>query len=151
MGSLAIAASPARAELSGAVDARPLLGITGRYGGAALVDLWGMRGRMRVGGALGLGALSAGDGASSRVLTPLALSLALAPAGEASGFVATLRLGGYAGAQKGGFTGGGYGSCALGYGFSLGEGASVRLAAEISGLLGARGGVFVGPALGLGF
>jgi hypothetical protein len=143
--------APARAESAGGVDARPLIGVDGRYGGAVLAELWAMRGTLRVGGAVGLGALSGNDDASSRVLTPFALSLALMPSGEQSGFVGIARLGGYVGAEQGGFIGGGFGSCAAGYGFSLGEGASLRVLADVWGVIGKRGSVFFGPAVGLGF
>lgn len=154
LGALALAllhVVPARAEPSGGLDARPLFGVDGRYGGGVLVDLWADRGRFRVGGAAGMAALSAEGGASSRVLTPLALSLALIPRDEQSGFVGIARIGGYLGAEKGGFIGGGFGSCAVGYGFALGEGASIRVLADVWGLVGRHGSVFFGPALGLGF
>ncbi len=144
-------ARPARAELSGTVDGRALIGIDRSYGGALMADVWATRGWLRPGGAFGIAAVSAGDGASSRVLTPLALSLAFVPRGERMGFVAVARLGGYAGAQKGGLIGGGFASCTLGYAFSLGEGASLHLSAELWGLVGAHSGLFLGPAVGLGF
>jgi hypothetical protein len=141
----------ARAELSGAVDGRALIGIDQRYGGALLAELWGSRGMVRPGVAFGLAALSGNGEASSRVVTPLGFSLAIVPRNEASGFLAIVRLGGYAGAEKGGFIGGAFGSGALGYGISLGEGASVRLTVDVWGLIGTRGGLFLGPALGFGF
>jgi hypothetical protein len=154
LGALALAlvhAAPAHAELAGGLDARPLFGIDGRYGGGVLADLWAGRGRFRVGGAAGMAALSADGAASSRVLTPLALSFALFPSIEQSGFVGIARVGGYLGAAKGGFIGGGFGSCAVGYGFALGEGASIRVLADVWGLVGRHGSVFFGPAVGLGF
>jgi hypothetical protein len=143
--------APARAELSGGVDGRMLFDFDGRYGGALLADLWGTRSVVRPGASFGIAALSKSADASSRVLTPLALSLAVVPSGDASGFVGVVRLGGYAGAEKSGFIVGGFGSCALGYGIALGEGASVRVAADLWGLIGRRGGLFVGPSIGLGF
>ena len=143
--------APVHADVSGGVDARALLGVDGRMGGAMLVDAWGLDGRVRVGGALGLGALSGRGDKSSRVVSPLAFSLALVPPSHASGFVAVARLGGYVGGEKGGFIGGGFGSCAVGYAQSLGEGATLRMTADVWGLLGRHGGVFLGPALGLGF
>jgi hypothetical protein len=143
--------SAARAELSGGVDARALIGLDDRHGGALSVDLWATRGMFRPGGFFGIGALSANDDKSSRVLTPLALSLSFLPAGEGSGLVVIARAGGYAGAQKGGLIGGGFASGTVGFGFALGEGAQVRLAAEVWGLIGEHGGVFFGPNLGLGF
>jgi hypothetical protein len=144
-------AAPARAELSAALDGRALIGFDQRYGGAVMLDVWAMRSWIRVGGATGLGALSANDKASSRVLTPLALSLAVIPDRDGAGFVGVLRAGGYGGGQKSGLIGGAFFSGTLGYGFSLGEGASIRLAAELWGLVGSNGGLFVGPTLGLGF
>ena len=147
----AAATAPARGDVSGGVDARVLIGADRRFGGAMMVDTWGLGGRVRLGGALGLGALSGRDDKSSRVVSPLALSLAIVPPGGRSGFVGVARLGGYVGGEKGGFIGGGFGSCAIGYALSLGEGATFRMAADVWGLLGERGGVFFGPAVGLGF
>jgi hypothetical protein len=147
-----LCAAPARAELSGAVDGRALFGVDGRYGGAAMIDLWGLRGMVRPGAAFGIGALSAGDRkVSSRVVTPLALSLAFVPRPEGSSFFGVARLGGYLGAEKGGFIGGLFVGGALGYGIGLGEGASFRFALDVWGMVGERGGLFLGPSLGLGF
>jgi hypothetical protein len=149
---LALFAAPARAELSGAVDGRALFGVDGRYGGGLMVDLWGLRGKWRPGGSFGLAAISAGDRkVSSRFLSPLAFSLELVPRPDASSFFILGRVGGYLGAEKGGFIGGLYAGGALGYGIWLGEGATVRLAADAWGIVGERGGFFIGPSLGLGF
>jgi hypothetical protein len=147
----ALCSGRARAELSGAVDGRALLGIDGRDGGALSVDLWATRGMFRPGAAFGIGALSSNHDASSRVFTPLSLSLGFMPQGERTGFVAVVRAGGYAGAQKGGLIGGGFASGSLGLGIALGEGASLRLGAEACGFIGQHGGVFFGPTVGLGF
>jgi hypothetical protein len=144
-------AAPARAELSGAIDGRPLLSLDQRYGGAVMLDVWATRSWFRVGAAAGLGAVSGNDDASSRVLTPLALSLALIPHDDASGFVGVIRGGGYGGGQKSGLIGGGFVSGTVGYGFGLGDGASIRVAAELWALIGSNGGLFLGPTLGLGF
>jgi hypothetical protein len=146
--------SPAQAAppVHGAVDGRVLFEVGGRYGGALGADLWWGRGMLRGGLGLGLGALSASGGASSRVVTPFGLSLALAPASdERAGPIVTLRAGVLPGAQKDGFVLGGWGSCALGYRFALGEGASVRVGADGWLLLGEHGGLFWGPFVGLGF
>jgi hypothetical protein len=147
-------ASAARAEpaLEGAVDGRLLVGVSSRYGGAISVDLWAGEGPFRLGGAFGVGALSANDDASSRVFTPIALSAGVMPRdSDRSGPSAVLRLGGYAGAEKDGLILGPYASCALGFRFALGEGASVRLGIDGWLLLMHEGGLFVGPYLGLGF
>ena len=139
-------------HLHGAVDGRGLIGVSGRYGGSLGLDLWGGSGVVRVGGTFGVGALSAGDGASSRVFTPFGLSLGLMPRDDTrSGPTAILRGGGYAGAQKGGLVVGPLASCALGYRFALGEGAHVRLGVDAWALFMHHGGLFIGPDLGLGF
>lgn len=148
---LAALAAPARAELSGAVDGRALIGLDGRRGGAAMVDLWGLRGTWRPGGCFGLGALSGNDRASSRLVSPLGFSLAFVPWPDGSSLFVIGRLGGYLGAEKGGFIGGLFAGGALGYGLHVGEGATVRLAADLWGMVGERGGFFLGPSLGLGF
>jgi len=144
-------AATVRADLSGSVTARGLFGLDGRYGGGLMADLWATRGRVRPGAAFGIGALAKGDDASSRVVTPLAFSLGLMPRDERSSVLGVLRLGGYAGAEKGGFIAGGFGGATIAYRFALGEGASLMLGADGWGLLGKRGGVFLGPLLGLGF
>jgi hypothetical protein len=107
---------------------------------------------VRGGLGLGVAALSGEGKASSRVLTPLGLSLSLAAPDELrSGPLAVLRAGFAPGAEKGGFVLAGWGSCALGYRIALGEGASVRLGVESWLLLGEDGGLFLGPFVGLGF
>jgi hypothetical protein len=124
----------------------------GRYGGAVNADVWWGKGLVKVGVTAGVGAVSNRSDASSRVFTPLGLSLGLAPrAQDVSGPIATLRLGFAPGAQKGGFVVAGWAGCALGYRFAMGEGASVRLGADAWFLIGKQGGVFFGPFLGLGF
>jgi hypothetical protein len=96
--------SAARAEpkLTGAVDARGLVGIDKRYGGALALDLWAGSGLFRVGGTFGVGALSKSDDASSRVFTPFGLSLGIMPRDGQAGPTAVLRGGGYAGARRAG-------------------------------------------------
>ena len=135
----------------GAVDGRMLFGVSGRYGGALSTDLWFNTGLLKLGGAFAVGAISEGAGYSSRVLTPVGLSLALQPSVDVSGPTAVLRGGIAAGAKKGGFSLGPWGSCALGYRFALGEGASVRVGADVWLLLGDGKGLFLAPYLGLGF
>lgn len=139
---------------AGALDARPLFGFAARHGGAVSLDVWLRLGMFRLGAMSGIGALSGNDEVSSRVLTPLALSFALVPRADGAGWFGLARLGGYLGAEKGGFIRGLFASGALGYGFALGEGASIRVGADLWGLAataGGRGGVFVGPMVGLGF
>jgi hypothetical protein len=143
--------SRALPPLHGAVDGRMLLGVSSRYGGALGVDLWLGEGKVRGGIALGVGALSKDSEASSRVFTPMALSLALVPPEDKHGPTAILRAGGYAGAQKGGLIGGPLLSAALGYRVTLGEGASVRFGADALWLFGHHAGLFLGPYVGLGF
>jgi hypothetical protein len=134
------------------VDGRALIEPSGRYGGALDLDLWWGDGIFRAGLAAGVGALSAHAPASSRVFTPVGLSLTLVPrADDVSGPTAILRLGAAPGAQKGGFVLDGWASCALGYRAALGEGANVRFGLDAWLLLGPHGGLFLGPFLGLGF
>jgi len=146
--------SPAPSGVSrsvrGAADGRVLLGLGGRYGGALSTDLWYGAGLLKIGGAFSAGAISKGSGFSSRVLTPVGLSLALLPSGEDSGPTAVGRGGIAPGARKGGFTVTSWLSCALGYRFALGEGASLRLGTDVWLLL-RGGGLFFAPYVGLGF
>lgn len=144
-------AAAAGPDVHGAIDARPLIGFSQRYGGALGVDVWWGSGVLRAGVGLAVGALSSNERASSRVFTPVGLSLDLSVPAAASSPFATLRVGALPGAEKGGLYLGGWGSCALGYRISLGEGASVRLGADAWYLMGPRGGLFVGPFVGLGF
>ncbi|MFT3928361.1 MAG: hypothetical protein QM778_37885 [Myxococcales bacterium] len=149
---LSSTSAQAQPLVHGAVDGRALIETSGRYGGAITADLWWGKALLKAGLAAGVGAVSNRRDASSRVFTPLGLSLSLAPkAPDTSGPLATLRLGFAPGAQKGGFVVAGWASCALGYRFSLGEGASLRLGADAWFLIGKQGGVFFGPFLGLGF
>jgi hypothetical protein len=147
-----LSSAHAAPRLSGAVDGRMLIGVTGRYGGALGLDLWAGSSVVRVGGTFGVGALSKSDDASSRVFTPFGLSLGFMPRDDdRSGPSAVLRGGGYAGAQKGGLLLGPFASVALGYRFALGEGASVRVGVDAWTLFLNHGGLFLGPYFGLGF
>jgi len=137
--------------IGGAVDGRVLIGVRSRYGGALTTDLWYGAGQLKIGGAFAVGALSQGSGYSSRVLTPVGLSLAFTPPRDVSGPTAIARGGIAVGAEKGGFAVGPWASCALGYGFALGEGASFRLGADVWALFGDGQGIFIAPYLGLGF
>jgi hypothetical protein len=150
---LSMTAPPAYAvpPISGAADARMLFGLSNRYGGALSTDLWYGSGVVKAGGVFAVGALSEGGGNSSRVLTPVGLSLALQPPTDASGPTAVARGGVAAGAKKGGFSLGPWASCALGYRFALGEGASIRLGADMWMLFGDGSGLFLAPYVGLGF
>lgn len=142
----------ARPPTHGALDGQALLSHSGRYGGGLTLDFWWGRHVLRAGLTAGVSALSGGDGKSSQVFTPVGLSLQLArPDDDRSGPFATLRLGAAPGAEKGGLTVFGFGGCATGYRFALGEGASVRLGVTAGFLSGNRGGLFFGPLLGLGF
>ncbi len=147
-------ASPVRAAppvVQGAADARVLLGGSGRYGGAFSTDLWLSAGPLQLGGAVAVGAISRGAGSSSRVLTPVGLSVALQPVQDVSGPTMLARGGLVAGANQGGFTAGPWISGALGYRFALGEGASVRVGADAWALFGRDRALFLAPYVGLGF
>lgn len=149
---LCACAQSARAEVAGSVDLRGLYGSGARYGGGIMADLWMRTGRLQYGAATGVAALSGNDAASSRVLTPLALSFAVTQREDASGLFAVVRAGVYLGAEKGGFIRrAGFTSGAVGYAFGLGEGATFRVSADVWGLIERRGGVFAGPALGLAY
>ena len=118
---------------------------------ARRTDLWYDAGLLKLGGAFAVGAVSEGSDVSSRVLTPVGLSLALQPKRDHSGPTAVARGGIAAGAKKGGFALSPWASCALGYRFALGEGASVRLGIDTWVLFGDGKGLFVAPYVGLGF
>jgi hypothetical protein len=143
----------------GALDARLLAGLSNRQGAALGVDLWAGEGTFRLGGTVGVGAVSKDRRVTSRVFTPLGLSLGIMPRGHASGPTALFRGGVYAGAQKSGLIIGPFASSALGYRFSLGEEASFRLGVDFWAFFQHNGtdnerfrrGLFVGPYLGLGF
>ncbi len=145
-----VAARPLAATVRGAADGRVLFGIDGSYGGALSTDLWYDAGLVKIGGVFAVAAISKGSDVSSRVLTPFGLSLALLPPGEGSGPTAVGRAGVAAGAEKGGFTLDPWMSCALGYRFALGEGASIRLGTD-AWLVLRGGGLFIAPYFGLGF
>jgi hypothetical protein len=143
----------------GALDARMLVGLSNRQGAALGVDLWAGEGRFRLGGTVGVGAVSRDGRVTSRVFTPLGLSLGIMPSGSASGPTALLRGGIYAGAQKSGLIIGPFASSAVGYRFSLGEQASLRVGVDFWAFFQHNGkdaerfrrGLFLGPYLGLGF
>jgi hypothetical protein len=151
----ALAAPP----LHGAVDGRALLGMSNRQGASLGVDLWLGSGPVRVGGTVSVGAVSKDERVTSRVFTPIGLSLALLPREDRSGPTGLLRGGAYAGAQKSGLIAGPFVSCAVGYRFALGEGASFRLGLDAWAFFGNNGpgreafsrGLFLAPYLGLGF
>lgn len=138
-------------RLSGAIDARFLAGISNRHGGLLGVELWAGTRTLRLGGTFGVGAISKRGKISSRVYTPVGLSLGLLPRADKSGPTAVLRLGAYAGAEKEGLMVGPFASCALGYRSALGEGASVRFGLDAWALFMNEGSLFLGPYLGLGF
>jgi hypothetical protein len=154
-------AAPALAmpPLHGAVDGRALFGFSNRHGGSLGLDLWLGKGIFRFGATLGVGAVSKDEQVTSRVFTPLGLSAALLPREDSSGPTGVLRGGMYAGAQKSGLIVGPFASAAVGYRFALGEGASLRLGADLWALFMHNGsdagaikrGLFLGPYLGLGF
>lgn len=144
-------AAAAQTQVHGAVDGRLLVGVTNRFGGSLGADLWLGAKALRVGGMFAVGALSKGGGASSRVFTPFGLSLGIMPREDRTGPTALLRGGLYAGAQKGGLIMGPWVGSALGYRVALGEGASVRFGADAWALFRYRGGLFLGPYIGLGF
>jgi hypothetical protein len=153
--SSALAAPP----IHGAVDARALLGVSNRQGASLGLDLWLGSGVFRVGGTFGVGAVSKDERTTSRVFTPLGLSAAIVPREDVSGPTGVFRGGVYAGGQKSGLMAGPFLSCALGYRFALGEGASLRLGLDAWALFKNNGkgpqafsrGLFLGPYLGLGF
>jgi hypothetical protein len=146
-------------SLHGAVDGRMLFGVTNRYGGSLSLDLWGGSGLFRLGGMVGVGAVSKDEATTSRVFSPLGLSMALLPGSGSVGGSVIVRGGAYAGAQKSGLILGPFVSCALGLRFDLGEGASVRLGVDVWGLFKNNGGgsdqhkrgLSLGPYVGLGF
>lgn len=151
IGTLLAAPAHAAPAIGGAADARLLIGLDGRYGAALSADLWYAPTRLKIGGAFAAAAISSGDGLSSRIVTPVGLSLACEPARDLPGLTLAGRFGVAPGARKGGFMWGAWTSAAIGYRFALGEGASVRLGADLWGLFGNGGGLFIAPYVGLGF
>jgi hypothetical protein len=128
--------SLARAEdPAGAVAASALIAGSD-YGAAATADLWIPTGVFRIGGALGLAAISSDDADRSRVFLPFGASLAVAlRSGEIGGrFI--LRGGGWAGAINQGIAAGGWvsGAAYLDYWFS--ENVSIAIGLDVWGLLG---------------
>jgi hypothetical protein len=160
LGLWAIAASAlALPPVHGAVDGRLLFGVSNRQGGSLGLDLWLGQRTFRLGGTVGVGAVSKDGRVTSRVFTPLGLSLGIMPRRDKSGPTALFRGGVYAGAQKSGLIWGPFASCALGYGFALGEGASLRFGLDTWAFFRHNGpgsqsysrGLFLGPYFGLGF
>jgi hypothetical protein len=146
-----LGAASASASPGGALEAHGLFDPSVRFGGAITADVWYGRGRFKGGGVFGVGALSAGDGQSSRVLTPVGGVFAFVPEPEQSGLTLLARGGMLAGAKKGGFTLEPWLSGAVGYAFSLGEGASVRAGLEVWGMIGRDAGLLIAPTFGFGF
>ncbi len=147
----ALAVTPARAEVrpEGAVDAVGLVAADA-FGGAATVDLWAPAGPLRLGGVLGLGALTSGDDQRSRVLMPVGASVGLVFGGDRRPFFdLRLRAGAWAGATSQGLRVGGWLAGGAYFGYALGP--NVSLGAGVSAWLLAGHGHIVAVAPGLTF
>ena len=109
---LAAVPSLAAAELHSAGNISLGPAVSGKdYGAGGIVDIWAAFGPFRVGGALGMAAITSSDGVSSRVFTPVAASLAyVLTSSSGMGFDLRLRGGAWAGATDFGLQGGGFGS-----------------------------------------
>jgi len=102
------------------------------YGAGAIADLYFQTGILRVGGALGLAAVSSPDGLRSRVYMPLAASIsALLPLGAGIGLDLRLRAGLWAGATDVGLEADFFGSAGGWLTFAIGAGASVTLGLDV--------------------
>lgn len=108
-----LSASDARAdwEPAGAFSTGVHIDLGGEealFGGLLLVDLYRPIGRFRLGFATGLGTVSRGDDAESRIYAPLGLSLAYRIGGERIGAHITARAGVFGGADFEGLVGGAF-------------------------------------------
>lgn len=128
------------------------------YGGGAIADLGLRLGPVRLGGALGLAAVTSADGVRSRVYMPLAASAGLALAADPIEIELRVRAGLWGGATDLGLRADLWASGGVLLGFDLGGGARVQLGvdvwlqrAEVSAASGNRTSlaVYYGPVLGL--
>jgi len=102
------------------------------YGAGAIADLYFQTGVLRVGGALGLAAVSSPDGLRSRVYMPLAASIsALLPLGASVGLDLRVRAGLWAGATDVGLEADFFGSAGGWLTFAIGAGASVTFGLDV--------------------
>ena len=102
------------------------------YGAGAIADLYYQTGVLRVGGALGLVAVSSPDGVRSRVYMPLAASVsALLPLGASVGLDLRVRAGLWAGATDLGLEADFFGSAGGWLTFAIGAGASISLGLDV--------------------
>ena len=139
----------AEVEPAGALTSSLLLA-EDSWGGALLADVTAPIGVLRVGGAIGIGALTSDDDARSRVYMPLAVSLGLvARTGVGLWLDLRARAGAWAGATNQGLAAGfwlaagGYLAYALGPGVAIGAGLEGRF------LLGHGDTIAIAPGLTL--
>ncbi len=101
------------------------------YGAGAMADLFYEFGALRVGGALGVAAVSSADGVRSRVYMPLAASASLFWRGESLGFDLRARVGAWAGATDAGLDADFFASTGAWLTFPLGGRASLGLGLDL--------------------
>jgi hypothetical protein len=101
------------------------------YGAGAMADLFYEFGALRVGGALGVAAVSSADGVRSRVYMPLAASASLFWRGESLGFDLRGRIGAWAGATDAGLDADFFASVGAWLTFPLGGRASLGLGLDL--------------------
>src|SRR5690349_19409378 len=104
---LAVPAAARAEDPSGAATASALIA-GDDFGGAASIDLWMPAGVFRLGGAIGLAALSSDVDDRSRVFLPFGASLGVQLRSGAVGGRALVRGGGWAGATNQGLAVGGW-------------------------------------------
>lgn len=145
--------TPAEAQIrpSGAADGLFLVAPDGDpWGGAVTVDLWAPVGPLRVGGALGVGALTSDVDSDSRVLMPVGASASLVLGEERTPFFELrVRAGAWGGATNQGLAIGAWLAGGAYFGYALGP--NVSLGAGVSGwfLLGHGDIVAIAPGLTL--
>lgn len=137
---------PAAAELAGGVNAGPTFG-NDAAGGQVLVDLLPYGRDLRLGGAVGLGAVTSSDDDRSRLFAPIAVAMGVTLDGPALRLDLRARVGAWAGATNDGLRAGLYVGGHLGIGPRLSRTTALLIGVEFAGLALERPAAFVSPVL----